>query len=327
MSFSPTLQAWRSGLQAATSNKRLITLVYYFNLLLALVLALPFFGVLKTSAGSSLAPASLLAGFDYTVYKDFMREHGNAVWALINQVKWMAFAYLLFTVFLSGGILHTLAQPRSFSLSSFFEGCGRYFARFFRLFLFMTILQAIVAAVVYIPLAVFFSLNEAVEVESSLFYIGLSGFLLHLFLFGWVLLIGDYARISLFRNDSTRVLRAMWRAAKFVFRHFAKTYALYVAVVLFPLALFLLYFLLDAQVTMRTPLTIVLVLLVQQLFIWLRVGAKVWLLGSELALHTLVQSLAEQSVVTKVEDPARLAAPTDSLSHTELDVLESKTLP
>ena len=327
MSMRPVLHSWRSGLQAATSNKRLITLTYCFNLLLALVLAIPFFGVLKTGASSSLAPASLLAGFDHTVYEDFMREHKDAVWALVNQVKWMAFAYLLFNVLLSGGILQTLAQCQSFSLSSFFEGCGRYFARFFRLLLFVTILQAIVAAVVYIPLAVFFSVNEAVEVESSLFFIGLSGFLLHLFLFGWILLIGDYARISLFRNDSTRVLRAMWRAAKFVSRHFAKTYGLYVAVVLFPLALFLFYFLVDSQVTMRTPLTIVLVLLVQQLFIWLRVGAKVWLLGSELALHTLMQPLEEQSVVTEVEDPARLAAPTDSLSHTELDVLESKTLP
>ena len=320
MSFSPTLQAWRSGLQAATSNKRLITLVYCFNLLLALVLALPFFGVLKTGASSSLAPTSLLAGFDYTVYKDFMREHGSAVWVLLNQVKWLALAYLLFTVLLSGGVLHTLTQPRSFSLSSFFEGCGRYFVRFFRLFLFVTILQAIVAAVVYVPLGIFFSANEAVEVESSQFLIGLSGFLLHLFLFGWVLLIGDYARISLFRNDSTRVLRAMWRATKFVFRHFAKTYGLYLAVVVFPLALFLLYFLLDAQVTMRTPLTIVLVLLVQQLFIWLRIGARVWLLGSELALHTLIQPLEEQPVAVEVEDLAG-PAPTDDLSHTEVSVL------
>ncbi|HEX8655914.1 MAG TPA: hypothetical protein VF690_00180 [Hymenobacter sp.] len=294
--------------------------------MLALVLAIPFFGVLKTGASGSLAPTSLLAGFDYTVYREFVREHGDAVSALISQVKWLAFAYLLFNVLLSGGILQTLASPRSFSLPSFFEGCGRYFARFLRLLFFVLILQALVAAVVYVPLGLFFSRNKTVEVESSLFYIGLGGFLLHLLLFVAVLLIGDYARISLFRNNSTRALRALWQATKFVFRHFGKTYGLYLAVVLFSLALFLSYFLLDAQVTMRTPLTIALILLVQQLVIWLRIGTKVWLMGSELALHTLVQPVENQLTTAWKEEPGPLPPVIDS-SPTPLDALESETLP
>jgi hypothetical protein len=118
----------------------------------------------------------------------------------------------------------------------------------------------------------------------------------------------------------------LWQATKFVFRHFGKTYGLYLAVVVFSLALFLLYFVLDGLVMMRTPLTITLILLVQQLFIWLRIGTKVWLMGSELTLHTLVQPLEEQPTIARDEEPGPLPSIMDP-SPTPLNAPESETLP
>lgn len=68
-------------------------------------------------------------------------------------------------------------------------------------------------------------------------------------------------------------------------------------------------------------------LLLQQAFVWLRIGAKVWLAGSELTLHTLTQPLEVKPVMAVVKEEEKPLAEIEDIQNTEPDVFKKEPLP
>lgn len=291
--------AFTTGFRLTNRSVKLIWWLYGANVLLALMLALPFLGTLRTEAAHTMSLEKSLAGFDFTVFQDFMRESGKAVRTYVSQIKWVVLFYFILSAFFGGGILWRLHHPdERFSVREFFGSCGRFFLRFLLLNLITAIVQLVVALIVYIPLGIILNtISDTVESEKSLVLIGLTGGLIHLLLVVLVLAMGDYARIRLYQRDSFRTFAMFGQAVKFTFRRFGNTYGLIWVLVMLNILLFILYFLADELIGMTSGWTIFIMFFVQQAFIWARVYLKVWRWGSELALYA---SYAAEETVTSM---------------------------
>ena len=282
------ISSYFTGFTSAYKTKKLITSIYLITLFLALILAIPFGNTIEKNAGNSMAFTSLLKDFNYTVYQDFMNHHAEAISPFISIAIWTGILYILFTVFFEGGIFTILIEnKRQYSLTTFWEGSARFFSRFLRLALYSIIVQAVIILAVYIPVInIINSISDSAESEKILFYILLIGVIIHLALFIFILTATDYAKIMMVENKKYRPLKTLFRSFGFVIRHFLTAYFLYLSLLIIPLALFVIYFVLEAGIGMSDGFKIFIIFIIQQLFIWCRIFIKIWILGSELFLYS-----------------------------------------
>ena len=146
--------AYKTGLIWAAKSKKMATLIYAITFLFALMLAIPFHATINKIAGNSMEINSMIKGFDYTTYTDFLRTAGHAISPFISAALWFGVLYLIFTVFFAGGVLKILnAENKKFSARLFFENCSVFFFRFLRLAIYLIILQLIFALVVFLYLS------------------------------------------------------------------------------------------------------------------------------------------------------------------------------
>ncbi len=281
--------AYNAGFVSAAKSKKMATVIYAITFLFALLLAIPFHATINKIAGNSMDINSMIKGFDYTTYTDFLRTAGHAISPFVSAAFWFGVLYLIFTVFFAGGVLKILnEEDKKFSARLFFENCSVFFFRFLRLSIYLLILQVIFALIVFFPLAAIVTMvSAAVQNEAVLFYIVLIGVIVYLFFFILLLIVGDYAKIILFNNDSRKSLKSIWLSVKFVIRHLFSTYLLYLFILIAPIVLFLIYFYLDSAIGMVSGFTIFIMFLIQQILIWARTWIKIWFLGSEISLYGL----------------------------------------
>ncbi|GAA4411610.1 hypothetical protein GCM10023187_37730 [Nibrella viscosa] len=258
----------------------MVLVIYLISLVLGLLVALPFYGAVRAETDHSLAFDALLDGFDYTVFTDFMQEKGNAISPLLSVGRWASVVYLLLSVFFTGGILMRFAEPhRPVILGAFWQACSHYFRRYVGLFALSTGVVLLLAFVWLIVCTLFILAFADALSERELFGIGLSCFLAFALMVTLVLCIGDYAKVDMLRRDERNALRAFRRASALVFRHLVWTYGLYWVLLLMGAGLFALYFTIESAVGMSNWTTILLMLLIQQVFIAGRIGLKVATLG------------------------------------------------
>ncbi len=277
------LKFYFSGLKAAVGTIKMATLIYTLMFLMALIIAIPFHNALSSQLGNTMAFHAMLKHFNYTIYSDFMNSSGKFINDFILSALWIGIFYLLFTVFFTGGILNIINENnQGFSFVNFLTGCGKYFFRFFRLAIYLLVIQSLIAFIIFFPLSKILSNNyETTQNEASLFFISLAGISIFALIFILILIIGDYAKIILFHNDSGKIVRTIGKSIRFVLRHLVVTYTLYLLILAASLILFIFYFLIDNAIGVSSALTILILFLLQQAFVWLRVLIKIWFLGSE----------------------------------------------
>ncbi len=282
-------KAYTNGILLAGKSKIMTTVIFFITVLLAFVLAIPFRSALGQIAGNTMDLKSMIKGFDFTTYEDFLRSAHHAISPFISAAIWFGILYLLFTIFFAGGVLKILnGEDQKFSAGYFFKYCADFFFRFLRLAIYLIILQAILAVIIFLPFSAVVSFaSETVQDEAVLFYMVLLGIIFYLFIFTLILTIGDYAKIILVINDSRKSLKSIWWGTKFVFRHFFSTYFLYVLLLITSIIIFAIYFYLDSAVGMVSAFTIFIMFLIQQIVIWMRTWIKILFLGSELSLYGL----------------------------------------
>ena len=281
------LKAYIKGLASALSILRMSMLIFFFTLLIGLMVAIPFKSTLTNMVGHSMLPSVLLSDFDYTSYEDIMRNYGDVIKPFVQIMFWVGLVYLIFSIFFAGGILNYFQnKDNKFSIKSFFEGCGKYFFRFLRLSVIVIILNMIITLIVYIPLGMVIShFAETVESEASLFYIGVGGVMIYLVLLILSLIISDYTKIKLVTENTTKVFSTFWQSIQFTFRHLFGTYTLYVLLAIVPILFFVFYYFIESTIGMTSGVTIVVMFVIQQFFIWVRVISKIWFYSSQLLYH------------------------------------------
>lgn len=281
-------QALSTGLRQATSSGRMILLLYAINVLFALVVALAFRSTVLASVGTTMAIDALVRDFDYTVFSDFWHHFGNRINPLLTHVAWLALLYMLFSVFLGGGILATLRErDKPFSLGEFFRNCGNYFARFFRIFLFFAVIAALLSVVWGgILFMLFGALTQDATTERAYVLWGLTLFAIFCLPILILVLIADYARVETVLNDRSRMRKAFWDATKFVFRNVRRTVGLQLVILVIIGLIIAAYWLIEAQIGMTSGITILVMFIAQQATVGARVWARVVTFAGELELYS-----------------------------------------
>lgn len=281
-----TYEALTSGLRSTNRSFRMIALLYAINFFVAGILAWGFHSVIASAFDGSMSLERLVKNFDYTVYADFGTKFQGNVNAITSQVMWLVLFYFLLSTLLGGGTITTLKnQDEQFTMRSFFDNCGAYFFRFLRLLLIFTVvlvLVVIVSAIIFGGIHSALTDNAVSEVWPIT--LGIILFLSCLFLVMMVVMIADYAKVATVANDASSMLRTSWQAVKFVFRHFFSTVVLQLSILVFLLIGIAAYLLLEKQIGMATPFTILIMFLIQQASVGFKVWIRVLTFGSEFEL-------------------------------------------
>ena len=280
------LTAYIQGWWQAILKIRMWLLLYFINIMFAIVATIPFFNLLDEKASHSMAIEKLLPGFDYAVVQDFLNQYGDMFSVLFNHSKVMLILYFILSVFVTGGILEVFKNMHErFSFRQFWGGSSYYFWRLLRLTIYFLLIQG---AVIF----VFFWLSTTIpggglfDAPNELyFYRSLKIILpIYLFIAGLLFTIQDYAKVHIIHTDKGFFIRPFWESFRMVFKHFIPVLLLALLNGLTFAALALMYWMLSKPaLTNSTAITIS--FFVGQTFLFIRIGTKLLNLASATILY------------------------------------------
>lgn len=277
--------AYYKGFRGAIRTPRMLLLIYITNLILGLIVAIPFYRAMHAGAGNAVSLSSLLNDFNFTVLADLYRNAQEAVKAINSQVFTVAVAYFLLSVFFIGGILK-IAEDRKYTVSTFFKYSGIGFFRYLFVNAVMLIAHAIWLGIVFILAWIANKIAGPRAASEWLLYYTNGGLAILYFLGAiFILMVSDYSKFFLHKRKSHNFLKGSWKGLGFVIRHFGKTYSLFLLLIAGPIAVFFLYFWVEAYIEMSTGVGLFLLLLLQQAFIFTRIGFRVWILDSQFLMY------------------------------------------
>ncbi len=328
-------KAYTKGFIQTAKYPRMWFIMYFANLLMALLLALPMFSVLKSNFGHSDFFTQLLSGYDATVFSEFSYYFGDALSAIISGIKWLLLAYFLLSVFLTGGIIRTLNDDQ-FSTSSFFGGGAYSFFRYLGLSVLVALIQIFFLIVIAASAGGYIGTHfDSFQSELTVYFIGIAAAVIYLFIFLIFSMVSDYGKFYLELNDSHNIFKAFWDGIKYVFKHFIKTLSLYLILLFLPAVIMYVYLYFEKDYKMATSVGILIVFLMQQAFIFLRVFLRTWILSSELKIYDddylklneveeVVQSIVEQKV-KEIENKKEIVSESiKTIENTENELVETQ---
>jgi len=289
----------------------MVILLFVFNLLFSLILAVPMYTSLEESIGRSEVGDRMVEGFDYIWWEEF-RDQSRGIETtfspsilgkgavLDNFVHLIHFGetslprvilvfgalYILLHTFLSGGIISVLSKDSPlFSIKGFFSAAGKFASRFFLLMILSWILFFSVIAFRYFLYTLVNNVSDTARSEIIPFYLSLISSIFVYVLFLFIQMVFDYARIKTVFEDSRNVLQTTKDAFVFVFKNIGSTMGLFYLLLLTNLALTIVYIILKEIIPQSSAVCIAVVFVIQQMFICSFIWIRCWLYSSQLELY------------------------------------------
>jgi len=220
------------GLATTARRGKLLAFLWPVYLLFALFVMAPFYVLLQSHFSRSLLGEKLFAGVDVLWIGDLVYKYQELPPLVIGWLLGTSLLFLVLLAFLNGGIIGRIAAAEEkVTLRDFFGDCGRYFGRFFRVFLLSLVgyflILGILGRFVSIPFRVWSkgaSTQWTTLISSSLRLV------VFLLLFSIVKMFFDYVKVALVADDSRKAVRATLRNFRFLGRRFFRAWALFVIV-------------------------------------------------------------------------------------------------
>ncbi len=268
------ISAFLKGWGTLFNHKRMWLMVYLFNALFAAIILLPAKNFLTNTIGNSLAADKILQKFDYPYISDIIDNHIFTMSMIKDQSIVVIVLFLVFSIFMMGGIVGSIRRDSNFSFRLFWSDCGYYFWRFLRLTLFFLIIHGILLS---IAAWTFTSIGlNPFKMESDAIFMTRFKWVatIYLFLAVFIFMIQDYSKLQIVKQDKTLINRPILQSIKLIFRNFFPCLLLYIINLLVFLVLGGIYYLLRTNVTMTSDGTILLALIIGQLLLIVRIGLK-----------------------------------------------------
>ncbi len=282
--------AFGRGMARVWLHKRLLVWLYLLNLLFAAVLVFPFRRLVEVVARTDLAD-DFVRGFDLGSFGDLWIQYCSQFESLAYSAVGLAGVYLLFSVFLSGGIVATLSQTRRVSLRRFCTNAGRYFWRYLRLFMVLAVVVGTLAVGYRYSIWRLVTLLEdnATTDRAATLWRG-AGVLVAVVLFSAVMMAFDYAKVRTVIEGRGGMIAATARAFGFSLRRLFRTMLLFWLNVLIVIAMFAAYVVVEDRFSNATTESMLGLFAVQQAFILSRIWMKLSFFSSQLAFYQAEQS-------------------------------------
>jgi hypothetical protein len=280
-----SLRMFRFACTRALASPALVLLLYAANVLLAFPALYFSRAVLTRALGTSLAGESFLAGFDFSTWVDLLASQNLSPGLLSAIAIPLGVLSIVVSTFLAGGVLNILAHEKRFSLPSFFQACGMYVGRFFRLWI-------LTACVLFCAVVLFAGIGGTIlgmtsaqaDSERTTALVFVASVLVFSIPVLFLFMASDYARVSTVVQDGHSSWKAFGRGLLFVLRNWSSALGLHLLLLLLLAAAVALYLLLEGTLTVDGPFTVVFLFLLQQLFMLLRSVLRVAFSAGEVAL-------------------------------------------
>ncbi len=298
------MKSFFAGFRRTIGMMKIVTVIYSITLFLGLILAFSFHSLISNLFAGRMELYKLLPDFDFMIYSDFMNNYTYLIQPYLQMITWFGAFYFFFTVFFAGGVLKSFEGSIIKSKTqAFFAGCAKYFFRFLRLGIYILIFQLIIYLVISLIFAMILANVMESSAEPTIFIVLVIWIIFHLLFFIFISIISDYAKIILIKEDSNKVWKAVYSSLKLSLRKIHLVFPLYILLLIIPAVVTLIYFIIDTLVGKQNNLTVLIMFLIQQVFIWTRLFSKVWLLAGEYEffnsqLITRKQPLLTQEILT-----------------------------
>ncbi|MCB9315564.1 MAG: hypothetical protein H6569_05465 [Lewinellaceae bacterium] len=274
--------AYLQGIKTGLLQWRITASVYLIQLGLSLTLGIQIYEVLQASIGHSLEINKLMHGYDHTVLTDFLKVHGASITPLLGQIRWLLLLWLLFSVFINGGLLYCAAEPRQASVRLFWQGGAVYFWPFLKIGLFFLLLALAWTLLIWLPVALVIQPSlEYFSSEKYTVWLVLIALIVWLSGLGILLLWSVLSRLQRLEYGMpiAKSLAGGWRIFRQNKLRFLILLALFTGM---QVLLVTVYFLIQSYSGMTSPFLIVLFFLIQQGFVFFRIQLRQMLYA---ALH------------------------------------------
>ncbi len=283
-------KAIKFGLAQAWTNKRLILLYYLVNLVFGIILMIPFRSMLQNFIGSSLMGEKLAGRLDMDFLFEFIKYNPGLISSYVVLLPLLLIGYWLMLLFLSGGALSLFVREDRFSAPQFWAGAAKYFARFFRLFLWSIPIGIVLFCAQFIWTGIQRLMFGSDPYQSVLYWgswIRVGFRYLSLIVFFMIL---DYARIYAIRSDERRMRISLLQGLRFAVSNFGVTFGF--ALLIFILGVILLVIYNPLADLLHAPNTMIIGLLFiwQQIYLALRMVLRLVLYAGETKLYQQISA-------------------------------------
>jgi hypothetical protein len=239
-------------------------------------------GMVDRASGTlnhSLASRRLVDGWDLSALIELGQLQNSPIEFQGPTVIHFSVVFAIFMLFVTGGILATYVRDQRPQTAPFFEGCGHYFWRFVRLFIYFAIVLLPIGAIGAGAGALY---NHIEEVSISPFpavYFFAASSTVILLLLAIVRLWFDMAEIIAVADDERRMHKALRHAARVLWHNFFSLLWLYLGIAIIGLLLFAIG--LRVWMMNLSPQSNILAFLLSQLMILAWIGTRLWQRASE----------------------------------------------
>jgi hypothetical protein len=299
------IRAFTLGIQSAWKEKKLLIVLYAFNLLFAYVITIPVSSMLGRGLSGRPAASEMLSQFDITYFITITRDFGSGL-DISRLLITFGLIYMLLNTFFAGGIIATLHDPERFSISRFFSACTLFFRRFLRLFLFSLIFFLVILIIFLLLQAITTSLTEDSATEFwpvILFFIRLAFIIFMLIM---VNMLFDYAKIIVVVNDFNSMYSTIKQALMFVMMSMRKTVSLYMLYFLAFLLLLFLYLGIEQFISVSSGYMVLVFFLWSQLYMLIRLFIRLSFFSGQYFFYmysnTAMPGMTREMLDTAVEE-------------------------
>lgn len=277
-----TLNAFGKGFETTKKRIRVGLYLWLANFLFSLLILTPFYFILTKNFSRSLLADQLARGVDFLWLGDVIYKAKDSYYIFLAWLIVPGIFFLLFSVFLNGGIIGRVAsQEQGISLSDFLADCEKYFFRFLRVFLLSSVVYIVVFGflfkIISLPLKLW---EKNASTEWPLLISSNLKLLLLVLIFSMIRMFFDYVKVRMVVEDSRKSLRATLLNLSFVGKRFFKAWFLYLLVGLITFILGIGY-LAVYQPLPKAGFLLFLAFIWQQAYLFSRMWAKVLFFSTE----------------------------------------------
>ena len=217
---TPTKGVLAAGARLLLRGWRVLVWAYVVNLLLGIVAVLPLAATISGILDHSLEAERLAKGFDLGAFFGLLMQPEVTMSNFVPGSFFVSLLYLVFMVFLTGGLLADYRRDQRLSFGAFLDACGTFFWRFVRLLLFMLLAM--------VPVGILFDLlnRGAAKIarnsprDSVNYSLVLGCMVITALLFFAIRLWFDVAQIRAVAENEPKIRRALGKAFRMTFGNF-----------------------------------------------------------------------------------------------------------
>jgi hypothetical protein len=246
--------------------------LYAVGFVLAMLVARPFYVTFLNEANTSVALDKLVADFDFMIFTDFFHQSQKAFQPFLPLIFTLGIVYLLLNTFFAGGILDAMEQDK-FKFPRFFEASAQHFGRFAMLLVFLFIFLMVLVSLAGMFFFIFAAIAEGGSEKDYILWM-IPPVLILVYFIGFVVIMGDYGRVMLFKSTTLTPYGAFWKAFSYILKR-PTAIALFWLIIVLGIILSVVYLGIDSLIGMHSGLTIFVMSLVQQVFVFGRTFLKI----------------------------------------------------